>query len=280
MNTIIINASNKVPNTTNRYSYRFPSAVKFNATDQIALQSISLYNSFFNIEQSRNNNRFSIIWNADTSVTYNFLMPDSFMDVEGINAYIQQQCLLNNLYMVDADGKNWFFIELQIAPTTYGVELRLYPVPTEAIANEFGLIIPTGATWSFPATKKTPQFSFQEQAFGDLIGFKAGTFPVNVSALDTQILNTFTPQISPVNSILLGCNVINSSFSIPSSLFFALPINTKFGGMIINQNSNPIFNQICPGVYTNIVIELYDQHFQPLKMNDDEMTLLLNIVIK
>ena len=280
MNTIILNAGNKVPNTTNRYLYRFPSAVKFSKEDTIALQSISIYNSFFNIEQSRNNNRFNITWNANTSVTHNFLIPDSFMDVEGINAYIQQQCLLNNLYMLDADGKNWFFIELQIHPTTYGVQLRIYPLPTEADANEFGLVIPTGANWTLPTTKKTPQFTFDQEAFGDLIGFKVGTYPVQVLTTDTQILNTHTPQISPVNSILLGINLINSPFSIPSSLFFALPVNAKFGGMIINQNGNPIFNQICAGVYSNIVIELYDQHFNPLRMNDDEITLLLNIVMK
>lgn len=279
MNTIILNASNKMSNTTNRYLYRFPSAVKFKEGDTIALQSISLYNSFFNIEQSRNNNRFSIIWNANTSVTHNFIIPDGFYDVQSINAYIQQQCLLNKLYMVDADGKNWFFIELETHPSTYGVQLRLYPLPTQAEATSFGLVIPSGATWSL-TTKKTPQLTISQEAFGSLIGFTTGTYPVNVATTDISFLNTITPQISPVNSILLGINLINSSFSIPSSLFYALPINASFGSMITNQNSNPIHNQISSGTYQNVIIEFYDQYFNPLKMNDPELTLLLNISVK
>ena len=112
--------------------------------------------------------------------------------MRGIDAFIQQQCLLNKLYLTDADGKNWFFVELQIHPTSYGIQLRVYPIPTLAIANEMGLIAPTGATWSFPLAKSTPQFTFDSQSFGDLIGFKIGTFPVNIMDTDIQILNTHT----------------------------------------------------------------------------------------
>ena len=43
--TIILNSTHNV--APNKYSYVFPTSVAFSSSDKIGLQSISLYNSFF-----------------------------------------------------------------------------------------------------------------------------------------------------------------------------------------------------------------------------------------
>jgi hypothetical protein len=60
MRTNIINTSNHVENTDNKYVYTFPSTVKFNDGDAIGVSSVALYNSTFNITSSRGNNTFTI----------------------------------------------------------------------------------------------------------------------------------------------------------------------------------------------------------------------------
>ena len=101
MRTIIINTSNDVANTGNQYIYNFSSTVKFNDGDAIGVSSIALYNSTFNITSSRANNTFTISWNANTTTTFNITIPDGYYSVENLNFFLQQQCILNNLYVTN-----------------------------------------------------------------------------------------------------------------------------------------------------------------------------------
>ena len=54
--TLVINSSNYVIGSGNKFVYRFPNTVNFEAGSSIGLSSISIYNSTFNIEKSRGNN--------------------------------------------------------------------------------------------------------------------------------------------------------------------------------------------------------------------------------
>ena len=276
MNTIILNSTNKTQ-SANRFEYLFPSSVKFEKKDEIALQSISLYNSIFNCESQRGNNKISVIWNADTTVQYDFTIPDGFYDISALNYFLQQQCILNDLYCLDADGNYVYFIEIVTNSSQYAGQINCYPLPTAANAAAKGWTIPPGSSWTYPISDKTAQLIIPSVAFGSLIGFAAGTFPTAVQATTQQFLSTKTPQISPVNSILLGCNLINSPYSNPCHLFYSIPIQTQFGGLINVTNSSPIFNEIASGMYSKIIIEFYDQSFESLRLHDFEVVIVLNL---
>ena len=277
MNTIILNSTNHIANTTNRFEYMLPSSVKFEKDDAIALQSIAIYNSVFNVEAVRSNNKMSIIWNADTTVQYDLTIPDGFYDITQLNYFLQQQCILNDLYMIDSTGKYIYFFEILINSSAYGSQLSSYVLPTSAEASTNGWIIPVGASWTFPVSNKAVQFIIPSVAFGDLLGFVPATYPSTVLTSNVQYLSTKTPQISPVNSFLLSCNLINSPFSNPTSMFYSIPVITNFGGLLNITNSSPIFNQIASGLYNKITIELFDQSFQPLRLNDFDVVIVLNI---
>lgn len=275
-NTIILNSTHK--REAHRYEYIFPSSVKFGANDQIALQSISMYNSIFNVEAQRGNNTVSVIWNANTTVQHNFTIPDGYYSVSDLNYFLQQKMILNKLYVTDANGDNYYFVELLVNENQYGVQVNTYALPTSAQATTLGYVKPSGASWDWPTTASTAQFIVPTAAFGNLIGFEPATYPSGIETTDQQFLSTKTPQISPVNSILLGCNLIASPYSNPIHLFYSIPITVSFGSLINHANTSPIYNKIAAGTYSKIIIDFYSQDYNSLRLHDDEIVIVLSVV--
>ena len=183
-NTLILNSRHRT--SQNRYEYVFPSNVKFDKGDRVALQGVSLYNSVFNVESQRGNNRISLIWNADTSVQYDWVLPDGFYDVAALNYFVLSQCTLNNLYLVDTHGDPVFFAEVLTQPITYSIQISVYPLPTADQMTALGLSYPTVHSWNAPAVATTPQLIIPSQTFGDLIGFQQGTYPSVTGAANVQ----------------------------------------------------------------------------------------------
>jgi hypothetical protein len=84
--------------------------------------------------------------------------------------------------------------------------------------------------------------------------------------------------ISPIDSYILTCNLLNSPYSIPSNVFFTIPLNGSLGQLISIYPSQIVFNEIAPNVYNYITIKIYDQLFNQLYLNDTDMTLTLAIL--
>jgi len=216
MKTIILNSSNFVQASGNTFQYNFPVSTKFPIGSQVAVSSLAVYNSTFNIQASRGNNNITISW---LGTLYSLTFPDSYMSASDINYAIQYFCIQNNLYMTASSGStNVYFVEIVQNAVRYALQLNCYAIPTAAQATALGYVLPAGATWSLPsATAATPLVSFNA-VFGALIGQPAGTFPSVAQATNYSIISTITPIISPVNSYILTCSMINSNLSIPSDV--------------------------------------------------------------
>jgi hypothetical protein len=173
---------------------------------------------------------------------------------------------------------NVYFVELVVNSIRYATSLNFYAIPTEAEATAKGYAKPTtNATWAFPTVAETPRLSFN-QSFGNLIGFTFGTYPLaNPQPTNIQILSTETPVISPTDSIIMTCNLVSSPFSIPSDVFFTLPLSSSVGSLIAFNNSTLVYNSISPQMYSTLEITFYDQLFQPVFLLDREITLQLSI---
>ena len=129
MNTIILNSKNRDPNSSNRFIYTFLSYVSFTSDDTIAMSSISLYNSIYNIESRRGNNKITLKWyvNATTTRDYVFIIPDGFYDVPALNYYLQFQCIQNGLYAIDIDTTKFiYYYEILTNAQLYKVEIATY----------------------------------------------------------------------------------------------------------------------------------------------------------
>ena len=258
--TIILNSSNRDLTSNNRFVYNFPSNVKFNEGDTIGIESINMYNSIFNVEASRGNNTFSIIWNADSAVQYDFVIPDGYYSISDLNFYIQYKLVENDLYCVNASGNYVHFVELVIDSTVYGSELRTYILPDATEAGTLSYTKLAGASWSFHASADaTPQVIIPTNAFGELFGFVAATYPATPLTASQYIKSTVTPQISPVNSLILTCNLINSELSNPVNVFYSMPLNSAYGSLMSTINGTRMDNSIYEGTYRSIVIEVLDQ---------------------
>ena len=272
--TLVINSSNYVIGSNNKFVYRFPNTINFSEGSTIGLSSISIYNSTFNVEKSRGNNLIQIIW---LGVTHNILIDDGYYSVNDLNFKIQQYCILNNLYMTTNGGTNIiYFVELVMNTVRYSVQLNVYPIPTEIQATALSYNKP-GNTWIFPASSTTPQLNILSQQFGNLIGFNFGLYPVLPQTTTQSFLSVTTPIISPVNSYLLTCNLLNSKFSIPNTTFFSLPLSGSLGTLITSNISSIVFNAINPQPYNELVLTFYDQYFNSLILRDFDCTITIAI---
>ena len=276
MRTLVINSSNYV--SGNQYTYTLPQTVSFDAQDQVGVASLSIYNNTFNITASRGNNTLTFVWNASTPTTYVWTIPDGYYAIStDLNYWLQQQMILNNLYVVNSSGQNVYFMEFATNAPRYAVQVNAYALPTSSTATTLGYTKPAGATWSYPSTATCPQITITAP-FAKLLGFSAGSFPPNAStSANTQYLSTTTPNVNPIDSYILTCSLLSSPYSIPSDVFFTIPLNGGIGSLLTVNPSQIVFNNIAPNQYKFITIKLYDQLFNPLTLNDFEMTLTLAI---
>jgi hypothetical protein len=169
-----------------------------------------------------------------------------------------------------------YFVEITTNAVRYAISLNVYPIPTTAQATTLGYSMPSGATWSLPASAQCPQVVVST-AFGALIGQNAGTYPATVSSTAVQTVSAFTPIISPVDSYILCCNLINSRMTNPTDLLYALPISASLGQLINVQPAQFLMNSIDPNTYSNITISLYDQLFNKLQIQDKDVVITLCI---
>ena len=92
-NTVILTSKNQNPNKLNQYVYQFPSTQNFKE-HEIALTQFSIYNSFFNIETSRDNDKLTLLWNALNPETKEITFQNGFYSISDINYAIQNYCLM------------------------------------------------------------------------------------------------------------------------------------------------------------------------------------------
>lgn len=281
MRTIILNSSNVVDNGFNdTYEYKFPTGAVNFKDDQICVESISMYFSWFNITSATtssqyNNNSFSFVWyDAGGPTTYNVVLPDGYYEVSDLNAYIQFFCVSNGLYLIDATGNYVYYLELVLNPQYYAVQLNCYPIPTALPALWTN---PGGIT--FPAVASTPLLIISPtNNFGKVIGFNAGTYPAVTQSFTYSVLSQNAPQVSPVTSLVMTCSLLNNNFAVPNTLLYAFsPIATTFGGLINILPQQAAFTDIYDGSYNFLRIQFFDQNLNRIYINDPNVVLLFII---
>ena len=123
--TLVLNSSNVVNrNTNSTYQYNFIGG-NFIVDDdmEVMLSSAQIPYSIFNTATAYNNNKliFGFPTGSATNsyTTFNITFPDGFYAVSDIRYYVQQFCITNGLYLIDASGNNVYYVEFQSNPTYY-----------------------------------------------------------------------------------------------------------------------------------------------------------------
>jgi len=287
--TLILNQSNIVANSGNStFLYSFPlGGIEFKS-EFIAVQAISLYNSVFNITTANNNNYFSYIWVDGT--TNLITLPDSYLELAEINAYMQSVMVSKKHYLTTTTGSFVYLMDLTINPSRYADQINSYLIST-AIATTNSWSLPSGATWVLPTTAICPIFVVPNTNFKNIIGYEAGKYPnatitgtppaqVQTPAYTTtqSFLSSTAPQIIPQPSYLCTCSLVNNRLAIPSQLIYSItPQGVNFGALYANQVADLAFNKIEDGQYTQFTFRFVDSLGNPIVLQDPNTLILLII---
>lgn len=287
--TLILNQANIVANSGNStFLYQFPlGGIEFKG-EYIAVQQISLYNSVFNISSTNNNNYFSYKWVDGT--TYQVNLPNSYLELNEINAYMQSVMVANKHYLLTSTGSYVYLLEIQINPSLYADQINSYLIST-TIASTNTWTLPVGATWVLPTNPICPIFIVPNTNFQKIIGYTAGSYPnatitgtppsqIQTPAYTTtqSFLSTSAPQIVPQPSYLCTCSLVNNRLAIPSQLVYSItPQGVNFGALYTNQVSDLAFNKIEDGQYTQFTFRFIDSLGNPIILQDPQTLILLII---
>ena len=279
MKTIILTQKNVVPSTDNTVlEYQLPGGgVDIKEGTMIALSSISMYYSTPNISLSYNNNTFSYKW-VD-GITYPVTVVDGFYEISNLNDYLHQTLLNNKHYLVEVStGKFVWFLTLAVNTSTYKIDVVAYPM-NQVLYPPASYTLPSGATWTNPAVVGTnPQLIVSANAFRDIIGFSAGTFPASqVGGVTTTTSSTAIPQVSPLSSYLVKCSLVNNNYSIPNSLIYSFPPSGSFGAQFIVAPNEMSFIDCQVGYYNSLTVTITDQSDRHVVILDPNINILLVI---
>ena len=288
METIYLNSKNIVEGSHNSVlSFNFKNGIHIKEGTQIALKSLTMYYSWFNLNEGLyNNNKFQYKWwdsNGELNDVFTVVIPDGNYSIETLNEKLQSVLVKNNHYVTFTTGgktSNFYLIELVSNPTFYKYQANLYYMPTSQENTDiYNFTKPVGATWNFPSVGSTPQLIIMSSNnFQKLIGFSSGTYPSSITTSKQAIIGDLIPEIDPVSSIMMTCSLVNQQYSVPSSYLYSFT-NTasSFGGLI--QVEPPIYGwcNVRTGYYDTMTVSFYDQNGRTFKILDPQMNIGLVI---
>lgn len=201
---------------------------------EVALTSLYMYYSWFNVSSTYGNNTFSYIFNGTTR---NITMPNGYYSIADISGFMQLQMFTNGDYLLDANGSPVYYISLQANSVYYSATLTCTPIPSSLPS---GYTNPAGITLS----GNCPLFVVNNTAFGTLIGFSNASYPAVTQTTTYQANSNTLPTISPVTTVSVWCNLVNDSKlqRYPSNLYTFAP-NSAFTSQIQIQPQQLLFSK-------------------------------------
>jgi hypothetical protein len=288
METIFLNVNNIIEGSKNsRLNYKFANQLILKKNCKIALKSLNMYYSWFNINSNLyQNNTFQYKWwdeNGDLTVVVDVVIPDGNYSVSTLNEYLRKVMYSNKHYLkLEKTGSpgefdDVYFIELTDNETFYKFQVNLGYMPDSTSYNTiYGYTQPTGATWSLPDTGSPPQIIFpSSNNFYKLLGFTPNTYPLTVTNSSVRLLGDIVPQIDPVSTILMTCNMVTNEYTVPDNLLYSFVNTSAFGSSLRSEPSILSFSNVNAGSYTGCQIQFYDQDYRPMEILDPQMTITL-----
>lgn len=287
---ITLNQSNVSPTQNNIFNYQFPSGSVNFKNARVAVQSIIIPYSWLNVDGTiYNNAAFQIkipatIVGIDTVTTLNINMPKGFYTLSAINDYIQAQLIASGYYLIDVSGSAIFYIELVVNTQLNNAQLNCYPVPTSLpVGWSYGTTTKWGpnlAGNALPGTaNQVPQLVTLANNFGSLIGFASSTtFPAsNSSSVVVSTTSSFVPQITPVQSLYVGCSLVRNQYANPTNIITNVGLTSQYATNIIYIPQELNWMPILTGNFPSFSVIFYDQAFNQLPIVDTNLTINLMI---
>ena len=334
--TIVLNQNNLVADgNNNTFLYKFPNSVAF-PHHEIAIQSVSMFYSWANVDITLANNTFTIYFptnaggvqstGAGQVSTLAITIPTGQYEITDLNALLQYYCIKNGWYLINSAGQNVYYLEMFVNATRYAVQVNTFPLPLSTSFTLSGSgttaspYIWTGNTgtafagWTTPVantqsgvagfagfpngTAGTTQYNpclFFPAKFSTLVGFPnntqtrgsstSGLVSTTAPALgdldsggvNKSFLSSSAPQVQPNSSVYFSISNIENKYAIPNSIIFSLNPAVAFGLQINEYPPQFAWNKLLNGTYNNIRLQILGLDYQPLKILDPNMTIVLVI---
>lgn len=289
MFVIVFNQSNIIlDGLNNKLRYRFPNSISLK-DKYIAISSISMFYSWFNITTIYRNNFFTYTWtNGVTPITYTINIPDGLYNISDINNLIQYTCIANGTYWITAGGINVYPFEMILNVPRYAVQLNTYLIPT---STPIGATLPSNFV-GWPTVSFNSIVTFPAN-FNIIVGFNAdfasdnnvnntytppsSPFVSKSTAGTLSYISTTSPQVQPNNNVLFSISGINNPYSQPSSIIYSLNPNVEVGQQIFEVPPNFMWNKFIEGTYNDLTLTLLGNDLNPLTIKDPNMTFLMVI---
>jgi hypothetical protein len=298
MFVLVLNQSNLVQDgQNNKLIYKFPNSVIL-THKYIAVSSVTMYYSWFNITQALGNNIITYTF-GDAQTVYTITIPDGLYEITDINNYCQFAMIANGTYYSDA-SYNYYPFDLYINPTRYAVQLNTYLMPTgaQATANGTPYPYPTDPTAPVPPTTPLNPIVTFPPNFSSVVGYSANFAtnnnynnlyvpPTPANASNNYVtkstngtlayLSNVAPQVQPNSNLLINLSNINNPYSQPSGIIYSLTPSVAIGEIINDRPPNFMWNKMIDGTYNQITLSFLGANLQPLTIRDPQMTILLTI---
>ena len=217
-------------------------------------------------------------------------IPDGYYSVDTLNAYLQSEMYSRSHYLLDSTGKVVYLISIAENASLYAIQLYLSRCPTATEVGNTSTSIykgykgPDGTVTIFTGVgTRRPKITISStNKFCDIIGFSPATYETNGSTTNTtSFTSNYTPQISPVSSIVMTCSLCNQPFSRPNNVLYSFgTTNVDFGYGINISPSQLMFVPINAGNTNEFYVEFRDQDFGNMYIRDSQLVIMLAIKTK
>jgi len=278
--SIILNSNNVAPNgTKSQYAYNFINGgLNIPENSLMCISNVTIPYSWFNVNSSQyNNNSFQYTFPTSTGQqTFTVTLPNGFYSATDINNYLQTQMIQRGQYLVNSAGEYVYYTTLQYDTNYYAVQMMCFALPTSLPAN-----YTNPGLMTFPVTATTPQVIISStNNFGTLIGFNAGSYPTTPQSTNQSFTSNTVPDGSPVNALIMRCNLIDNNVVMPSDIMDSIPIsNTAFGSNVTYQPPFPKWVKMKSGKYSSMAVQLVDQNLNPIVANDANVCITLLLML-
>ncbi|RAW23813.1 hypothetical protein PC110_g19756 [Phytophthora cactorum] len=266
------------------WKYSFPGSAADFKDVACAVQSISIYNSEYNIDAAQFwNNSFKIeVPTAATTSTISITLPDGIYSYSDIHRSIQTALVNAGAYLIDSSGNNVFFIQLSENSLYYAAQFDFSATPTT---------LPTaGGTWTrpstglyssggtgLPTTTRVPRIIIDNAAFGKVVGLTAGTYPSAPTTVASAQLSNIIPQIHPTSSYIVRCDLIKNQYVASGDILSAFDRGdaAQVGQLITYKPIQYAWMNCHNGSRLSITISIYNQNDQKVKFRDTSVSIML-----
>ncbi len=282
--SVILNKNNIVPNTKNSvFKYQFRQAITFKEAS-MTMGTLNIFNSWYNISESLNNNRFSYKWfdtNGDLADVYEVVFNDGSYTINDMNEFMQSILVSRGHFLKEVSSGNYIYhFEFVTNSTYYSAQLNVYAMRTSPAGT--ATIVRGNTSWSYPDQYTCPQIIFNStNKFNLLLGFNNGTYPETSDHLNHTFLSDFTPDMNPVSSLNMACSICDQGYiSDPGNILYSFTAGSaSFGSMIEKQPVNDHYIKIRNGQYLNFTVEFLDQEYKRVEILDPSTVISLNFKV-